>query len=37
MIREEVCGPLAQKLEHSGPEGGALVVEVRKYGPEDVG
>jgi hypothetical protein len=34
-IREEACGPLAQKLEHSGPEGGALVVEVRSFAEEE--
>lgn len=28
-IREEVCGPLAQKLEHSGPDGGPLQVSIQ--------
>lgn len=37
IIREEVCGPMAQKHEVGGADGGALVVEVRKYGREDAG
>jgi hypothetical protein len=28
IIREEVCGPLAQKLEHSGPGGQALSISI---------
>lgn len=28
-LREEICGPLAQKLEHSGPDGGALQVSIQ--------
>ncbi|WP_199741925.1 hypothetical protein [Corallococcus sp. CA047B] len=28
IIREEVCGPLAQKLEHSGPDGQALSITI---------
>lgn len=31
MVREEVCGPMAQKLEHTGKDGGPLVVEVVEY------
>lgn len=27
-LREEVCGPLKQKVEHTGAEGGPLVVKV---------
>ena len=30
-IREEICGPVAQRLEHTGANGESLVVEVRKY------
>lgn len=30
-IREEVCGPLAQKHEVAGEGGGPLVVEIREY------
>lgn len=37
MTREEFCGPLAQKVEATGPGGSALVVEVRKYTQEDDG
>jgi hypothetical protein len=37
ILREEVCGPMAQKHEVGGADGGALVVEVRKYGREDAG
>lgn len=35
MVREEICGPMAQKHEVGGVDGGALVVEVRKYPKED--
>ena len=31
LIRAEVCGPPAQRLEHTGADGASLVVEVRKY------
>ncbi len=34
-VREEVCGPLAQKLEHAGPDGGQLVIEVRTLKADD--
>lgn len=34
MLREEVCGAVAQTLQHAGADGGALVIEVRKYGRE---
>ncbi len=34
-VRAEVCGPIVQKLEHTGADGQAMVVEVRTYGPED--
>lgn len=27
-IREEICGPVAQKLQHSGPDGGPLEVSI---------
>lgn len=29
-VREEVCGPLVQKVQHAGANGEALVVEIRK-------
>jgi hypothetical protein len=33
LLREEVCGPVTQRLEHTGPGGvGAVIVEVREYG-----
>ncbi len=34
LLREEVCGRVAQPLEHSGPAGGQLVIEVHKYSGE---
>jgi len=34
-IREEICGPVAQRLEHTGANGESLVVEVRKYPKAD--
>lgn len=33
-IREEICGPLAQKVEHTGAEGGPLVIEIRNEATE---
>jgi hypothetical protein len=36
-VRAEVCGPIVQKLEHTGADGQAMVVEVRTYGPEEPG
>lgn len=30
-IREEACGPLTQRLEHTGADGGPLVVEIREF------
>lgn len=30
-IREEICKPVAQKIEHTGADGGQLVVEIHKY------
>lgn len=30
-IREEVCGPVVKKLEHAGPEGAPLRIEIVKY------
>lgn len=30
-VREEVCGLLTQKLEHTGADGGPMVVEIHKY------
>jgi hypothetical protein len=35
MTREEFCGPMAQRVEASGPEGKPMVVEVRKYTDDD--
>lgn len=32
MVREEICGPVAQKHELAGKDGGALVIEVHKLG-----
>lgn len=29
-VREEVCGPLVQKVQHAGANGESLVVEIRK-------
>lgn len=34
MVREEICGPMAQKHEVAGKDGGALVIEVHKVGAE---
>lgn len=34
-IREEICGPVAQRLEHTGADGASLVVEVRKLAKEE--
>lgn len=28
MVRQEVCGPIAQKVEHGGPDGGPLQVSI---------
>ncbi|WP_201756306.1 hypothetical protein [Corallococcus silvisoli] len=28
IIREEVCGPVAQKVQHSGPDGQALSINI---------
>lgn len=33
-VRELVCGPTKQRHEVSGPEGGALTIEIRKYATE---
>lgn len=33
-LREEVCGPIAQKHEHTGADGGPLTVEIRTYAAE---
>jgi hypothetical protein len=30
-LREEVCGPVHQRIEHSGPDGSNLVVEIREF------
>lgn len=30
-LRQEICGPVPQKLEHTGENGGPLVVHVVKY------
>lgn len=35
LVRQEVCGPLAQKHEVAGEGGGPLVVEIREYSQED--
>lgn len=35
LLREEACGPIAQKHEVAGPEGGALVVKVVTLECED--
>lgn len=35
LIRNEVCGPVTQKLEHTGPEGGALQIVVQKIGADE--
>ena len=34
-LREEACGPLAQKVEHAGEDGGPLRVVIQKLGPEE--
>lgn len=36
-LRAEVCGPIVQKLEHTGADGQALIVEVRTYGADEDG
>lgn len=35
-IREEACGVLAQKVQHAGPNGEALTIEIRKESETDV-
>ncbi len=35
MLREEVCGPVAQKLEHSGPDGAALKIVINTLPPKE--
>lgn len=34
-VREEACGPLAQKLQHTGTDGNAITVVVRKFGEDE--
>lgn len=34
LVREEICGPMAQKHEVGGKDGGALVIEVHKIAKE---
>ena len=33
-IREEICGPVPTKLEHGGPNGEPLTIEIRELKPE---
>lgn len=35
LIRNEVCGPVTQKLEHTGAEGGPLQIVVQKIGADE--
>lgn len=35
MVREEICGPMAQKHEVAGKDGAALVIEVHKLSREE--
>jgi hypothetical protein len=36
-IREEICGPVAQKVQHAGADGGSLTVKVLSYAEEEAG
>jgi hypothetical protein len=36
-IREEICGPVAQKVQHAGADGGTLTVKVLSYADEGAG
>lgn len=34
-IREEICGPIKQKIEHTGEDGGALNIVIKKIGDNE--